>query len=269
MRPRQARRTVRNSVATTYRPRYSEPKKPLPIRNIVRPIFYLLVISFIFWWIFLSNFFTVKKIDVKGNKSITSREVAKELEELMKSSILGRNIIFLNTNKLASQFAEKNPELGSVKISKRPLNGLNVVVVERQAALIWQSGNKQYILSQDGRAYAEWGGQSSQLAIVTDSANLPIELGQAVVPASFVVFTRELIDQLGQRKIAYDSLSVPQTTNELFVKTKSGYILKFDTTRSIDEQLTDLQAVQKSLAKQKKQPAEYIDLRIAGKVFYK
>lgn len=269
MKNRKVRRPVRSAPAPVYRTRYNAPKKPVQIRNIVRPIIYLIFAGLIFWWVFLSGFFAVKRVVVKGNSTVASGEVSDQLMEIMNSSILGRNIIFINTDKLASQFAEKNPQLSNIKIHKRPINGIEITIVERQPSLIWRSGNTQYVLSEDGRAYSQWGGGSTELTIVTDSANLPVTLGQQVVPASFIIFTRQLISRLNEQKFTYDGISVPETTSEVYVKTKAGYIVKFDSTRQVNEQMTDLKAVLTSLAKQKKQPAEYIDLRISGKVFYK
>lgn len=263
------RRPVRRAAAPVYRTRYAEPKKPLQIRNIVRPIIYVGVTILLFWWVFLSGFFAVKKIEVKGNKTMSGREVSEGLNEIMDGSALGQNLLFMDTKKLTQQFAEKNPQLGSVKIRKRLPNGLQVEVVEQQASLIWKTGNSQYVLSESGQAYSEWGGGDSQLSVVTDNANLPVKLGQQVVPAGFIIFTRRLIVDLNQQAIVFDSLSVPETTSEIFVHTKNGYILKFDTTRAADDQIADLKAVLNSLAKQKKAPSEYVDLRISGKVFYK
>ncbi len=269
MRGRNVRKPSRIATAPVYRTRYTEPKKPIQIRNIVRPIFYVFIVSLVFWWIFLSGFFTVKQIDVKGNRTVSGREVAEQLTNIMNSSILGKNIIFINTNKLAAQFADKHPQLSGIKIKKKFLNKIEISLTERQASLIWKTGNNQFVLSEDGRAYSQWSGGSTNLLIVTDGANLPVTIGQQVVPASFIVFTRQLISRLNEQKIAYSGISVPETTSEVYITTKDGYILKLDTTRSVDDQIADLKAVIALLAKQKNKPKEYIDLRISGKVFYK
>lgn len=256
-------------AAPVYRPRYTAPKKPLQIRHIVRPFIYVAITILLFWWIFLSGFFTVNKINVKGNKTVTGREVSEQLLEILNSSALGRNLLLVDTKKLIRQFSEKNPRLGSVKINKHWPNGLEVTVVERQPSLIWKTGNSQYVLSENGQAYSEWGGESSPLSVVTDSTNLPVKVGQQVVPASFIVFSRDLTAGLKKARVEFDNLFVPETTSEIFVHTKAGYILKFDATRSVDDQVVDLTAVLDALAKQKKKPAEYIDLRVSGKAFYK
>ena len=269
MRNRQVRKPLRSVAAPVYRTRYTAPKKPMQVRNIVRPIIYIFITGLVVWWVFLSGFFRVREINVKGNKTASAEEVREQLTKLMNSSVVGKNIIFIDTNKLAGQYAEKNPQLGNIKIKKKFLNTIEVSMVERQPSLIWKSGNTSYVLSEDGRAFSQWEGGNTELSIVTDSTNLPVTLGQQVVPASFIAFARQLIAQLNAQNIAYDGISVPETTSEIYVKTKAGYLLKFDSTRPVEDQIADLKAVLASLAKQKKKPNEYIDLRISGKVFYK
>ena len=108
------------------------------------------------------------------------------------------------------------------------------------------------------------------LPVVEESTNLPVKIGDRVVPASFIGFCSGLIETLPKKSgLQITGMRVPDTTSELYVVTNRGYYLKFDTTRSSSEQVGDLKIVLDTLARQKKTPAEYIDLRIAGKAYYK
>jgi hypothetical protein len=64
-------------------------------------------------------------------------------------------------------------------------------------------------------------------------------------------------------------MDVKETTFDLHVTTDKGYKLIMDTSRPVEEGTRDLKAVLALLASQKKAPTEYVDLRIAGKAYYK
>ena len=60
-----------------------------------------------------------------------------------------------------------------------------------------------------------------------------------------------------------------ESTLDLYAKTDKGYVVIFDTSRPVGEGIGDLKVVLASLAAQKRTPAEYIDLRVSGKAYYK
>ncbi len=158
-----------------------------------------------------------------------------------------------------------NYQLENVQVERTLLGGVRITVKEQQATVQWRSGSSVFVLSGNGVAYAQLDGVDKTLPLIEDSTNLPVRIGQKIVPSSFVEFVRSVNRQLASVGLKVANQSVAETTTELYVKTDKGYTVKFDTTRSVDEQLSDLRSV---LAK-KVVPKEYIDLRIAGRVFYK
>jgi hypothetical protein len=90
-----------------------------------------------------------------------------------------------------------------------------------------------------------------------------------VTTSRFVAFVGELVPALAANGIGATSLDVKETTLDLSVTTNKGYRLIFDTGRTVAEEMADLKAVLGLLATQKKTPAEYIDLRVSGKAYYK
>ena len=105
------------------------------------------------------------------------------------------------------------------------------------------------------------------MATVIDTANIPVKPGDRVAPGRFVRFTQDIADGLpSQTGLRIENFQVPESTSEVYVKTDKGYLIKFDTTRSALEQLKDLALVIKNL--NGKVPAQYIDLRVAGRAYY-
>lgn len=263
-------RNVKRFATPNPRTDYSLPRQQLRLRRYVTLVVVVAAASLLFYSLFFSHFFKINRIIVRDNKPASVSDITSQTNQLLNSSLLGRNILFMNSGALAKNLAAKNYQFVSVVARKHYLHTVEIVVVERASSLLWQSGNTIYVLSQDGRAIEQANGQkpNSQLSVIHDDANLPVKLGDTVVPTRFIDFVRQVLQLLPKQGLKAQSLSVPVTTNELYVQTSGGYIIKFDTNRVVEEQLSDLAATLATLKSQKKQPQEYIDLRVAGKVFY-
>ncbi len=164
---------------------------------------------------------------------------------------------------------EAEPGLKEVKIERQGFNSINLIIAERQPSLNWKAGGVIYLLDIDGTVIGESKGPYVKLPTVTDSTNLPVESGKRVAPSSFVSFCAEMYKRLPEAGVKPVDMIVPETTTEVNFKTDKGYLIKMDTTRTVEGELNDLKAVQSELAKAKKVPTEYIDLRIENKAYYK
>ena len=264
-----ARQVRRPSQGPTYRTNYIKPRKQLHLRNIVRPLGYIVAAVFVLFLIFGSGLFSIRTITVTGAKTIPAGDIQNQVEKLLSESLTGRNTLFISTDKLTQQLKARNTQLGDVQIGRDFLNGLTVKVSEQIPSIGWRSGSSVFVLSSDGRAFSQTD-QPGKIPVVNDSANIPVKIGQKIVPSEFIIFVQKIVSELPSQKLEIVTMSVPpESIGELYVQVKGKYIIKFDTGRDAGEQLGDLKSVLASLTAQKKAPAEYIDLRIAGRVFYK
>ena len=258
-------RKVSFGTSGGYRPNYEQPKKQIHVGRYIKPILALLVVLSLFYIAIFSPLFRVRTIAVRGNQQLTATEVQQQVVALLNKSFLGDNAIFVNPEGLAKELRAANYQLEEVRVERSLLGGLRVTIKEQQATLQWKSGSSVFVLSGNGVAYAEQQKLNTSLPTVEDSTNLPVKTGQKIVPSSFVAFVTDLNTKLASAGVVVASISVPETTTELAIKTKQGIVIKFDTTRNVEGQIMDYRSV---MAK-KISPKEYIDLRIAGKVFYK
>lgn len=218
----------------------------------------------IFW-----SLFGIKTITVSGNKQLGTGEVIKTAEASMSHRPWGRNLLTLDETGLSKDLLASNYRYKSVNFGRHWPNKLEIKVSERQPSLNWQTGGQTYTLDIDGSLIgpAEAG---STLPTVVDSANLPVKAGDKVVPAKFVKFCTDIVDQMPKRAgIGVTGLRVPDTTSEVYVSTNKGYLIKFDTTREASGQISDLVNVLATLSRIKKTPAEYIDLRVENRAYYR
>jgi cell division septal protein FtsQ len=218
------------------------------------------------------TYFNLKTVTLTGNRSLPTGR----LEQSVRAQLgrqwlgLGRNLITLDLGSLEHGLLDQYPEIRRAQISRSWPQTLKIKIEERQVTLGWRTGGVTYLLDTDGTIVNGLGEAAARLPVIEDSSNLPVKPGDRVVPARFVQFCSELVEQITNTTgLTSTELKVPDTTSELYVKVNRPYFIKFDTTRGASEQLQQLKVVLTELAKQPKKPAEYIDLRIAGKAYYK
>lgn len=219
--------------------------------------------------IWLLRYFNIVSIEVKGTSSLTPAQVEKHIDSSFDRHITWRNLLTLNQGAFERDLLKREPKLKSVQAKPKWPKKLLVEVVEKHPSVVWRSGNQNWLLDLDGTVISE-AGDTTGLPVVTDSKNLPVSVGKAAVPARFVEFTSSIASQMQiQTGLKMTELIVPDTTTELYVKSDRGYVIKFDTTRPAGDQLTKLKTVLAELQKLGRTPAEYIDLRIESKAYFK
>lgn len=214
----------------------------------------------------LANYFAVSEIQVDTPESKS------RIEATVRDQLGGRpwrsNLLMLDTDALKRGLLAADPTIKSVELSRRLPHTLQVRVVLKQPSIAWSSGNQVFVLDADGTAI---GGVAigSKLPVVVDGSNVPVEIGQRVASKRFVAFVEAVVPALTARSVGVTKLSVKDTTLDLIAETNKGYRLIFDTSREVGDEIADLEAVWRTIAAQKRSAVEYIDLRIAGKAYYK
>lgn len=239
--------------------------------NIKKALFYSLLISVIIYAIFFSGLFRIDSINVQGPNNKLSDDINREAELYLDSRILGRNWLFLSTKDVKESLNNTFTGQESITVDKVFPNKLLIKTDEARAAVVWKTGPKSYRLSSSGKVVSELGANESisSLPVVTDTNNIPVQIGERVVANDFNVFITKLYEYLRSANMEIEQLTVGSTTAEVAVKLKDGYELRFSTVSSVDSQIKSFQAVQDLLKEQNKKPQQYIDLRIDGKAFYK
>ena len=215
----------------------------------------------------LLKLFAISKLTVVAPSR--GDEIRTEVEKITTQGSWSQgNLLTLDEGQLVSNLQLADPMVRSADVKRQWPHGLQVSVLLKRPSMGWSSGNQRYLLDSDGTAIGVLPAGSA-LPVVNDGSNLPVQSGKQVVSARFVAFVTALVPALAQQHIGVRGLDIKDTTFDLTVTTDKGYNLMFDTSRSVGDELADLRSVQALLASQKKAPAEYIDLRIAGKAYWK
>jgi hypothetical protein len=200
-------------------------------------------------------------------------------QKLFNASAANRNKLTVNASDIALELRRQFPELQEVSISL-PLVGSQPTLYVRPAkpALVLAASNGTYVVDENGRALAEVTARtklsSLKVPTVTDQSSLRVELGRQVLPRDATDFVGLVSAQLAKQKLSVQSMSLPAAAGELdvYVADKPYYV-KFNLQQGSEDsaavQLGTLIALVKKLDKDRVAPAEYIDVRLEGRAYYK
>lgn len=233
--------------------------------------FLVILIGGLIYFVFLAGFFEVKNIILLNNRFLTQKEVESVLDSILRKKFFNfefNNILFINSKTAENLLVQNYPNLSSVKITKKLPNTLQVEVSEREGVIVWDSGDGKYLVDEQGVVFSEYSGENN-LPKVVDSKKLPVELNSRIIMDNFVSFVLDLVGKLPREtNIVIDSIIIPESTYDIWIKTKEGFDIYFDVTRSLNAQLGKLKILLKEIEDEINN-LEYIDLRIKDKVFYK
>lgn len=248
-----------------YRRKYSgivylrTPRPPKEVHfpwKTIKVVAIILIIFGLAYSLFFSSLFDIEKIKVEGtaNQNIIS----------LTDAAKGRNLWLYKSANLKEQIL-KYAEVSDVSIRKWPLKTLKVSVKEKTEGIIWITEGKKYLLDNQGVAIREI--TESQLPQVVDEKNAPVELSKKIVSPSFVNFIKNLNSKFNAKTgLPLKEIEITaETTFELTVITEKFKVI-FDTQGNLDQQLDNLNRVYQM---KKEEVKEYMDLRVAGRVYYK
>jgi cell division septal protein FtsQ len=246
-------------------------KAKLPLKKIIRPAIIVLAIALLAYAIIASSLLRIQTIKVEGARTLSADSVRQQTQDVLTSSPLTQNILFVPTGKISDELKKQNYQIAEADVSRSGFNSITVKITEQKPSILWLSGNTLSIIGANGHAYD---GEitdvmKQRLVTVVDTTNLPVKKGEKVVTQEFVDFVNTMHTGLPGKGITVKQYQIGDSTTELRATTEAGYYILFDTTRPAEEQLQDLSAVLAQMKKQNKKATEYIDLRINGKVFYK
>lgn len=214
----------------------------------------------------IGRMFAITKVTVSAPSRVG--EIEAEARKLTQTNWRWGSQLAFDATGFVERLKEEDPALKDVSVKRKGLHTLAVTATLKQPSLGWSTGNQTYVIDRDGTIIGMATGPAA-FPVVIDGSNVPVQPGQRVVSAHFVEFVQQMVPALAAAGLTVTRLDIKDTTLDLSAQTNKGYKLLFDTARDANEEVADLKAVQRLLVTQKKTPAEYIDLRIAGKAYYK
>ncbi len=254
----------------SYFERTPDNKEGVTIPRWVFPLALLLAgILFVIWFFTSAPWLKVRYINIDGQPT---EQTKAEIQKLR-----GQNILWLSFTRPERVITHNQPVIKEIEILRGIPDTLRVKLIERQAAMIWQSNDHWYTLDPSGFVFREqqlnkksdgsFDYPGTDLPVVVDTKNLPVSIGQSPARPTFINFIRSLKERLPKEfNLRMVRTEISETTFSITVITDAGWNILFDTTRTLDAQLHTLAKV---LEAKRPDIHEYVDIRVRGWVYYK
>lgn len=220
--------------------------------------FYLIVLAGIAYFILFSGRFNITKVEIEGVKSL-------EISDHITRSLTGRNILFLQTGSYLHSLTKKFPILQEAKIIRGLPSTIKISILERNQILIWCNANECYEVDNNGYPYQKIPRPTDRV-VVYDETNLKVSENQIIVSPQFIDFFLKAIDQLNQQGIKIKEGRIAETTFKVTFLTESGWRAIFDTSESLQNQISALKQV---IETNGSDIHEYVDVRVKGLAYIK
>lgn len=197
-------------------------------------------------------------------------------DKLLAGSIWNRNKITVNTSSVSQGMLKQFPELSSVSVtlpllSKRPI----VYIQTAQPALILSAQNGSFVVDTTGKVLLPSSklpsGSQLALPLVTDQSGLNASINRQALTSGDVSFIQTVVAQLAARHFTVSLMVLPVGSSELDVHlANQPYIVKFNLeSGDARQQAGTFLATQAKLQSQNVTPAQYVDVRVDGRSYYK
>ena len=215
--------------------------------------------------------FTAVAVVKTGDSSV---KLDASYEEIVQSYLMSRPIerlrFLTNTNQLNDFVQSKAPEVADVHVGGSAGFGKSTFTLTmREPIAGWSINGRQQYVDATGTAFTHNHFASPSVQIV-DNSGIQVAAGQAVASNRFLGFVGRAVGLAKTGGYNVRQVIIPAgTTREVELRVEGvSYPIKFSVDRSAGEQTEDMARVIKYLQARTINP-EYIDVRIAGKAFYK
>lgn len=176
----------------------------------------------------------------------------------------------LNEEALLSHLQSSHPEFKDVELEAGSRLGETVALVRaRDAIARWSIGGKDSFVDAEGVVFEKDYGQSPTIRIV-DNSGIRVASDGTVASNRFLGFVGRIISEAKQRNMTVNKVTIPAlTTRQVRVNVKgqkTAYVVSID--RTAGEQAEDMQRASRYMKQRGLNPA-YVDIRVAGKAFYR
>jgi cell division septal protein FtsQ len=224
------------------------------------------------WWLSListKSYYYSNIQNVNINQSYRD-----DLQKFTGSKLAGYTMLNLDSGKVQDQVLENFSDVKSVQIKRVWYKkGVDVNYVMREPIIKWQAGQNLKFIDEDGVILSLSPKAQDNLYTIEDNSGLSFDSGEKVFAERNVTFCGMAMKAVNNNQIVKDQFtgfSIPSDSlKEIDIKLKNGLTVKFSTELNPEGQVNLLAQVMAKLGNEGKAPAEYIDIRVPGKVFWK
>lgn len=279
------KRYIRNCTGAHVRNGGKTGKNEAMGRLLSKLVFYVLLAAFFAVTghvLFFSSYLQVSKIVISGNEELSSAEIRGVIENRQQGNFLRffakDNFLLVSDKEMENSLLARFKKIKQVSVTKKFPDTLEINLQERKTLFILCSGDRCFLIDENGAAYSKADFNSPELTQnhlikISDKSSADIKMGDVVMNQDYIGYVSTLKDALSRKlELAIgDEFWTPSLmADEVDVKVVDGAELYFSTQFSLETAIRTLDVIlKKELAKVQKSDIAYIDLRTESKVFYK
>lgn len=272
------------------------------LRRFIIGGFFFVLAGGVLYLIFLSPMFKIDKIIIQGNKEIKEGQIREIIEPILAKKIFNKistaNLVFLPDNKIKNAILNNFPIIKEATLKKNfSEHNLTVNIAERQPAAIWcrvlvppslqvssstaQQINEElldalpiescFFVDEQGFVFRQApifsGGP---IATVYDQTIQSIKIKDNVANEKTLAFILAAKKELRAINLNLTDFVIQfQSLGDLEILTPENWRIYLNINDSVSDQISALKRVLAEEIKGKRSQLEYVDLRVANKVYYK
>ncbi|MFA5994248.1 MAG: FtsQ-type POTRA domain-containing protein [Parcubacteria group bacterium] len=230
---------------------------------------------------FFSHLLMVTAVDIRGTENLS----AKELLEIVSDNMAGKmgslvrrnNLLVVDVRKMEMDLLDKYKIIKQVQIIKQFPDRLIVTLEERQSQLVYCVSGECFVIDEEGRAYASADFERGELGeknliVLRDDSSKRIMPDNFLMDLDFMRFVLSIESQLQMEDIPIKKeFSTPiLISGDVRVETEAGWKIYFNKNLGVKGGIEMLKTVLKnSIPEDQIKDLEYVDVRLADKVYYK
>ncbi len=227
-----------------------------------------LLVAIIYWGLLCQP--TPKLLVAQGTQYRPTSDYAAVMDNHV-SKLRDNTKFTFDTTAITSALTSSFPEIDSATV-ELPIIGRQPVVrlvVAAPALRLSDNQGATYVVASNGRAIST-NTNINNLPIVIDLSGIAVTAGSQVFSPQQVSFTKVIAAQCSHASLSIDHFVLPASPNELDMYLKgSKYLAKFSLSGDPVEQVGSFLATRHYYKHHHIAPAQYVDVRVTGKVFYK
>lgn len=238
-------------------------------------LFFCLILGLVYFLIF-SPYFKIKNITIKGTEKISQDEILNLTNQVLNGSYLKiipqNSLILFPEQKLKELLKEKIPVIKEVRIIKKIPFSLTIEIKEREKVIVYCGEMKCFYLDEDGFAFEEapeiYGGLNLTLK---DNSKREVKIKEVAINKDLVSFLSQIKEFL-EKFLSLTLLNFQidfYPSRDLTAITSEGWQIFFNSSGDPKAQVQALQMVLEEKIKEQRNQLEYIDLRMANRIYYK
>lgn len=210
------------------------------------------------------------------------QEYAAFIQKTMLENSVARQVWTVDKQALSTAVQSEFGEVQSITLNQVALLQSNVKaeLTFREPVFIWKDASKNTrYLDKNGILFDQnyTDVNTKELPLIEDESGLVFDAGTTVVSKKTQEFIGALPAVMGRSSLPgikspseYNKITIPQSVRELYVYPKNtAYFIKLETSRGVEQQVSELSSLLKFLKKKNITPSKYVDIRLEGKAFYK